>query len=66
MRLQLDPARCEAHGQCVLVAPDLFELGDDDEVATVLDEHPDDSLRSQAQAAVYACPAFAISLTNEG
>lgn len=64
MQLHLDTSLCEAHGQCVLVAPALFDLGDDDEVATVLDEHPGPQRLGQAKAAVQACPVAAISLTD--
>ena len=64
MRLHLDTSLCEAHGQCVLVAPGLFALDDDDEVATVLDEHPGPERLGQARAAVQACPVAAISLTE--
>lgn len=65
MRLHLDTSLCEAHGQCALVAPALFALGDDDEVATVLDETPGQELRGQARAAVLACPVTAIRLDQE-
>ncbi len=65
MRLHLDTDLCEAHGQCVLVAPALVALGDDDEVATVLDETPGPELRGQARAAVLACPVTAIRLEED-
>lgn len=65
MRLHLDATLCEAHGQCVLVAPALFALGDDDEVATVLEEHPGPERLGQAKAAVQACPVTAIRLEDE-
>ena len=65
MRLHLDTGLCEAHGQCALVAPALFALGDEDEVATVLEEHPGEERRGQARAAVQACPVSAIRLSEE-
>jgi ferredoxin len=53
---------CEAHARCVDIAPDIFELDDDD----VLHIHkprpgPDDEIR--ARRAVRSCPKTALSLT---
>lgn len=62
MRIEFDATLCDAHGQCVIVAPELFDLGDDDDVATVLDRQPEERLRGQAQAAADACPVSAITL----
>ena len=30
MKVHVDMNLCQSHGECVLVAPDVFELGDDD------------------------------------
>jgi len=62
MRIDLDSTLCDAHGQCVIVAPDLFDLGDDDDVATVINPCPAQQLLGQAQAAADACPTGAITL----
>jgi ferredoxin len=55
---------CEAHGECVAVAPEIFELGDDDDQVTLLQENPGEELRSQADEAAKACPVAAISLED--
>ena len=65
MHLELDAAACDAHGQCVIVAPELFDLGDDDDVATVRTATPEPALEGKAQAAVHACPAAAITLAKD-
>ncbi len=44
-------------------APDVF-LVDDDDVLQVLDETPDERLRSQVMAAVRSCPKAALSLVD--
>ncbi|HLR93882.1 MAG TPA: ferredoxin [Jiangellaceae bacterium] len=62
MRIDLDSTLCDAHGQCVIVAPDLFDLGDDDDVATVTNPCPAGHLLGQAQAAADACPTGAITV----
>lgn len=66
MKIVVDYDACAAHGDCVTAAPELFDLGDQDEVVRVLDEHPPETLRAQAQAAADACPMFAISVVEEG
>jgi ferredoxin len=62
MKIVVDVDACAAHGDCVVAAPEIFDLGDDDEVVTVLRPEPGDELRSSAQAAVDACPMAAIRI----
>ncbi len=60
MRVLLDGDKCEAHGDCVVAAPELFDLGDDDDVAQVLDASPGEHLRAKAEVAAKLCPVMAI------
>ena len=53
----VDEDACAAHGDCVDVAPDVFELGD---VAVVIGTGPDDLLIKAAEA----CPSTAIRLVD--
>ena len=46
---------------CQGEAPDVFGFDEDADQVTVLQEHPDESLRPQVQAAVRYCPAMALS-----
>ena len=62
MRIVVDLDACAAHGDCVVAAPEIFDLGEEDEVVTVLQEEPDEALRDQAQAAADACPMAAIRI----
>lgn len=55
--VQIDPRACAAHGDCVEVAPDVFQL---DDIAQVIGEGPDELLLQAAQA----CPSAAITLTD--
>jgi ferredoxin len=50
---------CQSHGECAYVAPDVFELGDDD--VLVWKEEVDESQREAVEEAVRACPMTAIS-----
>lgn len=62
MKIIVDTTKCEAHGDCVVAAPNLFDLGEDDEVVRVLDAEPDESQRTTAELAVKLCPVAAILL----
>jgi ferredoxin len=65
VKLQIDPARCQGHGRCYDLVPELF--GEDDEgYGTVLGTGvvpPDKVL--QARRAVANCPERAIDLLEE-
>jgi ferredoxin len=60
--IEIDEAACAAHGDCVDLAPEVFDL---DDVARVVGTGPDDLLLAAAEA----CPSTAITLldpqTNE-
>jgi ferredoxin len=59
MKVHVDMNLCQSHGECVFVAPDIFDLGDDD--VLVWKEEVDDSERPRVEEAVRACPMTAIS-----
>ncbi len=62
MRVLLDTAKCEAHGDCVMAAPQVFDLDDDDNVVTLLTAEPDEALRGQVEQAALDCPVAAIRI----
>lgn len=64
MKVWADIARCEGHGQCAAVAPEIFELDDDAVVRIVADDVPA-SAREQARAAVEACPVAAFGMQDD-
>jgi ferredoxin len=64
MKVIVDFDACAAHGDCVVAAPEIFDLGEDDETVTLLDPEPPEDLRPQAQAAVDACPMAAIRIED--
>ena len=64
MRVVVDMMQCEANGLCMGIAPEVFELTDDDELI-LLQEHPDESLRARVEEAVRQCPKQAISIDEE-
>jgi ferredoxin len=64
MKVIVDMDACEAHGDCVIAAPEIFDLGDDDDVVTVLNAEPGEELRVKAELAVANCPVAAITLED--
>jgi ferredoxin len=52
---------CESNALCMGVAPQVFEVRDDD-FLYVLDENPPESLRDKIEEAVRICPKQAISI----
>ena len=63
-KVVVDANRCEANAVCVGLAPQVFELPDDSDVARVLVDEPDDALRAQVEAAVNNCPRAAITIID--
>jgi len=62
MRVELDEPKCVASGQCVMVAPDVFDQREDDGVAFLLTEEPEETRLGDVREAVAICPAAAIRL----
>ena len=59
-RVVVDFDRCESNGLCMDVAPEVFEVRDDD-FLYVLIEEPGEPLREKVEAAVQRCPKQAIT-----
>ena len=65
MKLAADLGLCQGHQECLAEAPELFAFDDDADHVVVLEEHPDESLRPQAESAVKYCPAMALAIEEE-
>ncbi|WP_332642109.1 ferredoxin [Aeromicrobium sp.] len=61
-RVVADLEICQGHQLCQGEAPDVFGFDEDADVVEILNEHPDESRRSDVAAAVKYCPAFALSI----
>jgi len=64
MRVVVDMRLCESNALCMGIAPEVFEL-DDDDVLHVLDDTPDESLRPKVEEAIRNCPKQAISMRED-
>ena len=63
-RIKVDFDLCESNALCEALAPDVFELDDDDFLQVQTDEVTDEN-RQRVEQAVAACPRAAISLVEE-
>ncbi len=64
MRVVVDFDLCESNAVCMVVAPEVFEVRDDD-FLYVLDETPDEALRPKVEEAVRRCPKQAIAIAED-
>lgn len=63
IEINVNRERCQGYGNCVLVAPDLFDL-DDDGLAVVRRAQVADDQLDAVQKAAYDCPTDSISFTK--
>ena len=61
-RVHVDPAVCELHGQCVIMAPESFRFADDGSLE--YDHDPVGSLVELAEDAAGVCPTGAITIDD--
>jgi len=62
-KVSVDWDLCESNGLCEGLAPDVFEL-DDEDMLQVADPTVTDDNRQRVQRAVSACPKSAISIVE--
>lgn len=65
MRVQVDDERCEGHGRCYALAPELFEPDDIGNGVVVGDGIVPADLQERARLAAANCPEQAITI-DEG
>jgi ferredoxin len=63
MRIVVDFDLCESNAICMGIAPEIFEVRDDD-FLYVLNETPHESDRAKVEEAVQRCPKQAISIED--
>lgn len=60
LEVLVEREKCCGYGNCVVAAPDVFTLDDEDGIVRTLDPHPPADLREAVRDAAAACPAEAI------
>ena len=63
MKVVVDYLVCESNAICMGIAPEVFEVRDDDNLY-VLNEHPGPELRDKVEEAVRRCPKQALSIED--
>ena len=64
VRIVVDFELCESNAVCMGIAPEIFEVRDDD-FLYVLDENPPESMRAKMEESVQRCPKQAISIAED-
>jgi ferredoxin len=63
MKVFVDPARCEGHVRCVLVAPEIFQQ-DAQGHSFTSDEDVPEELQAAVRKAEWNCPESAITIVE--
>lgn len=64
MKVKIEPRdECLGDGICADECPEVFEM-DDDDLATVVNVNPDESLREAVETAAEECPAEIILIED--
>jgi ferredoxin len=66
MRVRVEPEKCCGAGQCVMLAPKVFDQREADGIVVLLDATPAPELRASVREAASVCPAAAILLDEQG
>ena len=63
MRVVVDFDLCESNATCMAIAPEVFEVRDDD-FLYILDETPGEDMRAKVEESAQRCPKQAIKLED--
>jgi ferredoxin len=64
MKIKVDYDLCESNALCEAMAPEVFEVDDNDDLQLKTDETTEDNIEN-VRRAVAACPRAAISLVED-
>ncbi|MPY59966.1 ferredoxin [Streptomyces spongiae] len=65
MKVSVDEDKCCGAGQCVMLAPEVFDQREDDGIVLLLDAEPAPDQHATVREAAAMCPSGAIAL-HEG
>jgi ferredoxin len=64
VHVEVDVPKCVGSGQCVLIAPEVFDQRDEDGMVVLLDEDPGAELHAEVRQSALVCPAAAIRVAE--
>jgi ferredoxin len=64
VKVLADIEKCEGYANCIVAAPTIFSI-DDDNIVLVLEERPAEDQREAVEEAVRNCPVAALSITED-
>jgi ferredoxin len=62
MRIEVDGERCEGHGRCYTIAPELFGYDDEGYAVVLVDGDVPAEHEEKARLAAANCPEYAITV----
>ncbi|GAA5052037.1 ferredoxin [Thermocatellispora tengchongensis] len=62
MKVIVDMAKCQDHGQCAIAAPEVFEMNEEGRL--VYDGEPGEERRLEVEEAADVCPVQAILIKD--
>ncbi len=65
MRIQVNPDKCQGHGRCYALAPELFEVDDYGQSTALGDGTVPAGLEDRARLAVDNCPEYAVEVIEQ-
>jgi ferredoxin len=65
LRIRVDPDKCQGHGRCYALAPELFDVDDYGQSTAVGDGTVPAGLEERARLAVDNCPEYAVEVIEE-
>ncbi|WP_336208073.1 ferredoxin [Nonomuraea sp. LPB2021202275-12-8] len=64
MKVTVDEVKCCGAGQCVLIAPEVFDQNEDDGIVILLEPEPGEDQHAAVRESAAVCPAAAIVLSE--
>ena len=66
MEVSVDTGTCQGYASCVLEAPKVFDIDEDENVVVLLMANPPEDMRAEVERAERLCPTNAITVHPGG